>query len=404
MKPLYLMAAAMVLLASSLSGAQERSFCIECHQEESSHEAGSVHERAGVSCHRCHGGDPAMEDKEAAKAKGTGYLGEVEKTLVPEMCGGCHSDVREMNPYGLPTDQLDQYRFSHHGRALFERGITDVAACADCHGAHGMRPVQDPRSPVYPKNAPGTCGRCHADEEKMEEHGIETGQVEDYKRSIHASMLFEEGGLSAPTCVTCHGNHSAVPPGFRKVGEVCGKCHIKQEDYFNQGPHAKAAEKGELETCVTCHSNHKVLPASEKLFRTCTLCHEKGEDAFNTAARIYKLMGNTREKYEGAKDKVEAAYRTGFAVEDQQVLLSDARTYLLQLEPMQHSLDLDEIEETSERVGGLTERILKSIEDKKMQKRARRLALIPLSGFMALMSLVFWLKKRQIERRDTNVS
>jgi len=251
-----------IMVFFGTTAAHSEQSCEKCHQKEAELEKGSVHKLDGILCADCHGGNASAMDKDSAMSKSSGFRGKIKKADIPELCGNCHSDVRRMNPYGLPTDQLAQYKTSHHGEALYQKGDTHVATCADCHHSHGILDVKNPASPVYPTNVPSTCGRCHSNPELMQHHGLETNQEALYRQSIHAQMLFEKKDLSAPTCVTCHGNHGAVPPGFSQVGLVCGKCHIKQKEYFDQSPHSGPAKEGYFETCVTCHSNHRVVPAT----------------------------------------------------------------------------------------------------------------------------------------------
>jgi len=49
---------------------------------------------------------------------------------------------------------------SIHGE-LTELGYGPAAECADCHGAHDIFAVDDPRSHVSPQNRVETCRRCH---------------------------------------------------------------------------------------------------------------------------------------------------------------------------------------------------------------------------------------------------
>jgi hypothetical protein len=64
-------------------------------------------------------------------------------------CGTCHADL------------MEPYRRTFHGKVT-ELGFTRVAACSDCHGAHGILPASDPQSTVAPARLVKTCGRCHA--------------------------------------------------------------------------------------------------------------------------------------------------------------------------------------------------------------------------------------------------
>ena len=112
-----------------------------------------------------------------AMSKAAGFRGKIERSQIPALCGGCHSDgafMRKYNP-SLRTDQLSQYKTSVHGK-LFAKGDTKVAVCIDCHGVHGLRPASDTRSKVHPLNVAQTCSRCHADAAYMKGYSIPTDQ------------------------------------------------------------------------------------------------------------------------------------------------------------------------------------------------------------------------------------
>jgi len=393
---------AMIVVLGATQGVYSESSCISCHEKEATSEKAAVHLRAGIRCVDCHGGDAAEKEKKASKAPDTGYLGKLTKKKIAEVCGGCHADVRRMNPYGLPTDQLAQYKTSHHGEVLFGDDDEDVATCSDCHGAHGVLAVRDPHSPVHPKNVPGTCGRCHSNKELMQDHDLRSNEEEQYRESVHADLLYNRGDLSAPTCVTCHGNHGAVPPGFANVGLVCGKCHIKQKEFFEMSPHAKPAREGDFETCVTCHGNHKIVPPSDAIFRRCGTCHDredKDDRAYPTLERLRNIIGLTRKRHADVQQKLEDATRAGFHTEDEQLLFEEAKTYLLQIAPQQHSLDVKKVSETSQQATETAGQVEASIAAKIKAVRWRKLSLIPIGVFPVLMSLGFHAKLRQIRRQ-----
>ncbi|HJV26109.1 MAG TPA: cytochrome C, partial [Aromatoleum sp.] len=67
-----------------------------------------------------------------------------------EACGGCHNE------------QLFSYRDTYHGQ-VNKLGYTYTAKCADCHGSHGMKKGDDPKSKVHPDNRLKTCQKCHDD-------------------------------------------------------------------------------------------------------------------------------------------------------------------------------------------------------------------------------------------------
>ena len=108
--------------------------CFKCHADQKKLFAASAHAQAGLSCVDCHGGDPKVADESAHVTDN--FKRPANKREIAEFCASCHSDVRKMNPYGLPTDQLDRYKTSKHGEALFGKNDQNVAVCTDCHGTH----------------------------------------------------------------------------------------------------------------------------------------------------------------------------------------------------------------------------------------------------------------------------
>ena len=58
----------------------------------------------------------------------------------------------------LPRSYFDTY----HGK-VSRLGYTKTAKCYDCHGAHDIQKVTDPRSHLSRENVVATCQKCHAD-------------------------------------------------------------------------------------------------------------------------------------------------------------------------------------------------------------------------------------------------
>jgi hypothetical protein len=380
-------------------GPLQQDSCVSCHLGEAILEKDRAHARAGIRCTDCHGGDSTKSEMNEAKALGTGYRGRLERATWPTLCGDCHADVRRMNPFGIPTDQLAQYRTSKHGEAFFKKGDEKVATCVDCHGSHGVLDARNPESPVHPTNVPATCGRCHSSASRMEDYGLDATAETHWRESVHAKLLLEKKDLSAPHCATCHGNHGAVPPGFKDVGAVCGKCHIRQKEFFDKSPHAKLVEKGDFNTCVVCHSNHKVLPASDRIFDSaCRVCHAAGDKALAARDRIAGTIRATSRRFDLAKEDLAQARRTGIGTEDEQVLLENAKTSLLELEPAQHALDPALLDPIAAEATASLDRLERTLSSARALERTKRLAILPAALFLALMSLGFWLRFRRIHR------
>ena len=164
---------------------------------------GSVHE--GLSCTDCHAGIAELPHPEK----------------LPNPTCSCHDDVASKMKVGV--------------HAAAEGASAKVTPkCADCHGAHQIRPKSDPASSINPLNIPATCGACHGNKKGMEALGIRSNNpVANFLKSDHWISI--EGGKSmkAASCADCHGAHidplaprtPASPVHKTNVPRTCGKCH-----------------------------------------------------------------------------------------------------------------------------------------------------------------------------------
>ena len=195
-------------LASAVSSVNQIKQCGGCHDDPPELVDGyltSEHGKAlllsgliaAPSCSDCHGDHQIMEaDKDRAATSHANS---------PEMCGECHlfvlNDWKDQSAHGLawqageegpvcvdchsshkivdPTtydarhasagncgscheEYLSTFRHSFHGQAL-HLGLSEGAACADCHTPHKNLPAEHPDSSVHPDNVLETCGNCHED-------------------------------------------------------------------------------------------------------------------------------------------------------------------------------------------------------------------------------------------------
>jgi hypothetical protein len=390
--------AGLVLLTLGASARAVDVSCLVCHTNEAHAFTASAHAQAGLNCVDCHGGDPKATDETAHSTDN--FKRPDNKKAIAELCASCHSDVRRMNPYGLPTDQLARYKTSKHGEQLFEHNDQHVAVCTDCHGAHDIVSPKAPTSHVYPTNIPETCGRCHGSAKLMDQYKLPSDVVAQYKTSYHAYMVFDKGDLSAPTCVTCHGSHGATPPGTAQVGEVCGKCHVRQRELFTKSPHAEAASAGLFSECISCHGNHAIQKASPDLFAVaCIKCHANDPQQLHVRDQVVGLIREKLQSYDQASAEVQAATVRGLATEDDLLLLQEAKTQLTQLEALQHTLSMKELQPVADKQQEIIKQTRADVAELEQFQRWKRLALGPIWGFLAIMAILFWLKRRQFEHR-----
>jgi uncharacterized membrane protein YfcA len=145
--------------SSPLHRSRVATTCGACHAKERDAYAISTHAAAlakgngfAPTCVSCHGGHNIVAVRSATSPVAPGN--------VPHTCGECHEDPAILRASALPYNAVEGYEATLHGTAL-THGVSDVATCASCHGAHDILPASDPRSWVNPQHLGRTCGACH---------------------------------------------------------------------------------------------------------------------------------------------------------------------------------------------------------------------------------------------------
>ena len=290
---------------------------------------GDIHWQNGLRCHDCHGGSPLLDEYVDHRDDDDFRARMIEGPAdIPGFCGKCHSDIEYMRRFGpsTRTDQESEYWTSGHGKALKETGDEDVAQCVSCHGQHGILAVKDQNSPVYPTRVAETCGKCHSDEKimadrKYGDRPLGHTQQKEWRQSVHAKAMFDQGDLSAPTCNDCHGNHGALPPEIGSVANACGTCHGKIATLFAETAMKHRFEEAGLPGCSACHGNHQILSPTDEMLgmeggSVCVECHEENKYGATLAgADVARSMRSDLEKLKreikAAQAKVQEAERLG---------------------------------------------------------------------------------------------
>lgn len=231
----------------------------------------SVHSPLGIECEACHTEITTYPHPELT------YQTKRELSRAYyQACQKCHP-----NNYEKTMDSM-------HAKAA-QNGNLAAPVCTDCHGAHDVRPPDEPRALVSE-----TCSKCHSD------------IAEVYKQSIHGSALIAEDNPDVPVCTDCHGVHNIQDPRtvqFRiESPELCAGCHANNELMAKYGLSAdvysiyKTSWHGvdvsvykarwttiwhDSAVCTDCHGIHDIRktddPASkvnpQNLLTTCKQCH-----------------------------------------------------------------------------------------------------------------------------------
>lgn len=291
-----------------------------------------VHAAAGLTCASCHRavGDAGAYDAPA-------------RTAVAPLCATCHSDAAYMRRFDpqVRVDQFLQYQTSTHGKRM-AAGDGRVATCSDCHRAHGVQRVGDPRSPVAPLNVTTTCARCHADPSRMAPFGHEANAPADWAASVHAAALIKRGDASAPTCTACHGSHGATPPGVTSVANVCAQCHLREAELFRASPKKDIFDALNEAECLVCHGNHRIESPSDAWVglqegAVCAQCHEESSDSGRTINDVRQELHRLSGTVSTADALLARAERAGMLVDEGRLALRDAREHQVQARVLVHT-------------------------------------------------------------------
>jgi hypothetical protein len=381
--------------------------CVVCHVEmdympEGFDEA-DIHNKDGLSCAGCHGGDPTSDDEEAAMSEETGFVGVPERSEMTEFCAKCHSDIATMRKFQprIATDQADQYRTSVHGERLAQ-GDDNVAVCTSCHTSHAILPAADARSSVHPFNVPSTCNECHGDTEYMADYSIPTDQYDQFTVSVHGKALLEQQDTGAPACNDCHGNHGATPPGVSSIQQVCGHCHINNASYFSGSLMAQAFAEQDLHGCEECHGNHGVKETSDAMVgnhkgAVCVECHEPGDRGYEAAGEINSHLISLVNDYEEAKERERHVRTIGMNDEEIAFLLQEAHQALIQARTLVHTFDplavREKTKEGEEKTEEAVELAAAEVKDYTIRRRGFGMATL----FTTIVAVALFLKIRRME-------
>jgi hypothetical protein len=307
------------------------------------------------------------------------------------------------------TRQLAADGRSGHTRAAYRRdlaalarflgGNPDPALADDANLAMDAGWAPNPFRGVPERAAvPGFCGRCHSDAALMAPYSIPTDQVQRFDSSAHGRALLGEKNFAAPSCIGCHGSHSALPPSVTEVSLVCGRCHVSEAESFDTGPHGEAAVSGRLEGCLGCHQNHdteRVPP--DRVAATCTKCHAEGTSAHALGVEMQQYLVQAEADLHAADEALAELALNGRQTGDARFRYQTALTAFRQAGRAQHALDLQQLEELTRRVRSISRDINAMLETYEERRWEHKLFLLVV-WFLALSAIYLsWTALRRLE-------
>ena len=181
-------------------------------------------------------------------------------------CVRCHQDLwaeaqlRDENAEGtrlsVVVEKIESYMNSIHARPSIDDQSRTNATCYNCHDAHYITPIDTSYRPEKKFQIPSVCGKCH------------TRELEIYNNSVHGREI-RNGNTDAAVCSDCHSAHkidvSNDVSGRLAVTVQCGNCHQEQLDSYVETYHGKITRLGYGETakCYDCHGSHAIKRVTE---------------------------------------------------------------------------------------------------------------------------------------------
>ena len=157
------------LLKSGLTVTATCTNCHTAHRELPPDDPMSSVNQANIAktCGNCHHGI----EEQFEKSIHSPLINKTDKKL--PVCSTCHSShsitradaegfkLTIMNQCGQCHEEISKTYFdTYHGK-VSQLGYTKTAKCYDCHGAHDILGVNDPKSRLSRKNIVETCKSCH---------------------------------------------------------------------------------------------------------------------------------------------------------------------------------------------------------------------------------------------------
>ena len=131
--------------------------CLSCHKRQADY-LDSVHfqklkqgKKDSPTCTDCHGRHAIAKVDNDAKGR----------DFHTRACLKCHDDKPMMQRNQVTPIATETFFDGFHGKNVRLEFPEKVAGCADCHGAHGVRKANDPKSSVHAAGLVKTCRQCH---------------------------------------------------------------------------------------------------------------------------------------------------------------------------------------------------------------------------------------------------
>lgn len=203
--------------------------CLGCHagREEHNNFRRGEHWRNDIGCTDCHSSHSPSNGRNVAasntfvgpaNAEKPGFATlKLLKTSDPQLCLGCHSEVKH------------QFNQPFHHKVL-----EGAMRCGDCHNPHGGFELKQTRLAT---GADAACIKCHADKQ--------------------GPFVYEHAPVKTDGCIACHTPHGSANPRLlttSRVAQLCLTCHSVAHDVGAEEPAGPQHNlNAQYANCTNCH-------------------------------------------------------------------------------------------------------------------------------------------------------
>jgi hypothetical protein len=208
--------------------------------------------------------------------------------------------------------------------------------------------------------------------------------------------------------VRCEECHSPLvgdgPPGPVDAGQVsalCGQCHVREAEFYDQSVKGPLFAAFGFPACVTCHTNHAIVrPADDWIGFTppavCATCHSETSNGASVIAGLSEELGRLSAGIENAGDVLTRAEVAGMLVDDGLAALQQAREQQILAHVAVHAFDVEAITPAvAEGLGaaGDAERLgTEALAELRVRRQGLAVATLFILGFL----ITLWIKIRRL--------
>jgi len=231
-----------------------------------------------------------------------------------------------------------------------------------------------------------------------------------------------------------------MPPGFGSVGAVCGQCHVGPAGYFAESTHAETeGHRG----CVQCHGGGEgrhfhlieritkpsgvlieryahllttvpsptaeevaqaINPSPKEIMNralpTCIDCHEdiSEDESLPKLFGLIDAIASAERRYVETASRLDQLGRGVLLVENQRFRFQDAKTHLIGLAPLQHTLDNEKVASKVQELNVVCDQVNEELDGLEQDLRRRELALFPIWAFAIVFAWMLHMKFKELKR------